>query len=94
MGGPRERMIRSVRQILKALLKEQVVCDEVLSTVLTEATNILNSRPLTRNSDDPMDEEPLYRIICCSCDHVPVCPLESLRKRICIVDDSGDKRST
>ena len=37
---------------------EQVVCDEVLSTVLTEATNILNSRPLTRNSDDCMDKEP------------------------------------
>lgn len=59
MGGAWERMIRSVRQILKALLKEQVVCDEVLHTVLTEATNILNSRPLTRNSNDVMDEEPL-----------------------------------
>ena len=59
MGGPWERMIRSVRKILRALLKEQLVCDEVLSTVLTEATNILNSRPLTPNSDDPMDEEPL-----------------------------------
>jgi len=59
MGGPWERMIRSVRKILKALLKEQVVCDEVRSTVPTEATNILNSRPLTRNSDDPMDEKPL-----------------------------------
>ena len=41
------------------LLKGQVVCNEVLSTVMTEGTNILNSRPLTRNSDDPMDEEPL-----------------------------------
>ena len=58
-GGEWERMIRSVRKILRALLKEQVVCDEVLSTVLTEATNILNSRPLRRNSDHPMDEEPL-----------------------------------
>ena len=52
-------MIRSVCQILKALLKEHVVSGEVLSTVLTEATNILNSRPLTRNSDDPKYEEPL-----------------------------------
>lgn len=49
----------AVRQILNVLLKEQVVNDEVLSTVMTEATNILNSRPLTRNSDDPTDEEPL-----------------------------------
>ena len=57
--GTWERMIRSVRQILKVLLKEQVVCDELLHTVLAEATNILNSRPLTRNSDDPMDEESL-----------------------------------
>ena len=31
MGGACERMIRSVRQILKALLKEQVVCDESAS---------------------------------------------------------------
>ena len=59
MGGIWERMIRSVRQILKALLKEQVVVDEVLTTVMAETSNILNSRPLTRNSDDPSDDEPL-----------------------------------
>ncbi|PFX18770.1 hypothetical protein AWC38_SpisGene16834 [Stylophora pistillata] len=52
MRGAWDRMIRSVHQILKALFKEQVVCDEVLNTVLTEATNILNSGPLTRNNDD------------------------------------------
>ena len=94
MGGPWERMIRSVRQILKALLKEQGVCDEVLSTVLTEATNILNSRPLTRNSDDPMDEEPLTPNHLLQLRPCASLPLESLRKRICIVDDSGDKHST
>lgn len=59
MEGVWERMIRLVRQILRALCKEQGICDEVLHTVLPEATNILNSRPLTRNSDDPMDDEPL-----------------------------------
>ena len=36
MGGVWERMIRSVRQILKAILKEQLVSDEVLSTVTAE----------------------------------------------------------
>ena len=40
MGGAWERMIRSVRQILKAILKEQLVSDEVLSTVMSEAVNI------------------------------------------------------
>ena len=38
---------------------EQVVSDEVLSTVLAEVTNILNTRPLSRNSDSPLDEQPL-----------------------------------
>ena len=59
MGGAWELMIRSVRQILKAILKEQLVSDEVLSTVMSEAVNILNSRPLTRNSDSALDEQPL-----------------------------------
>ena len=52
-------MIRSVQQILKAILKEQLVSDEVLSTVMAEAVNILNSRPLTYNSDSPLDDQPL-----------------------------------
>ena len=56
MGGAWERMISSVRQILRAFVKEQIVCDELLSTVIAEATNILNSRSLTRNSDDPKDD--------------------------------------
>ena len=51
-GGAWERMIRSTRKVLRALMKEQVVCDEVLSTVMAEAMNILNSRPLTRNSNE------------------------------------------
>ena len=59
MGGVWERMIRSVRQILRAVLREQLVTDEVLLTVMAEAMNILNSRPLTRNSDSPSDLEPL-----------------------------------
>ena len=58
-GGVWERMIRSVRQILRTVLKEQLVSDETLLTVMAETMNILNSRPLTRNSDSVSDLEPL-----------------------------------
>ena len=40
MGG----MIGSVRRILGALLKEQLVGDETLSTLLCEAERILNEQ--------------------------------------------------
>ncbi|XP_038069844.1 uncharacterized protein LOC119739081 [Patiria miniata] len=49
----------SVRKILKNLLQEQVVCDEVLLTLIAEVEAILNARPLTQLSLDPRDEEPL-----------------------------------
>ena len=56
-GGIREGMIASVRRILGALLKEQLVDDETLSTLLCEAERILNDRPLTSLSDHPDDPE-------------------------------------
>lgn len=51
-GGVWERMIRSIRRILKATLKEKLVNDEVLSTVMAEAVYIINSKTLTRNSEN------------------------------------------
>ena len=59
MGGVWERMIRSVRKVLRVLLKERVVTNEMLRTLMTEVEGILNSRPLTPSSDDPDDLEPL-----------------------------------
>ncbi|XP_071827004.1 uncharacterized protein [Apostichopus japonicus] len=58
-GGAWERLIRSVRRILRGVLRQQTITDEVLTTVLAEVESILNSRPLTDFSSDPKDEEPL-----------------------------------
>ncbi|XP_032235493.1 uncharacterized protein LOC116617159 [Nematostella vectensis] len=59
MGGAWERMVQTTKRVLKSLLNEQIVSDEVLLTVMAETVNIINSRPLTRNSDDIEDEMPL-----------------------------------
>jgi hypothetical protein len=59
VGGVWERMIRSIRKILRSLMTDQLVNDETLATILAEVEKILNDRPLTRLSDDPNDLEPL-----------------------------------
>ena len=59
MEGVWERMVQTTKRVLKSLLKEQIVTDEVLATVMAEAVNIVNSRPLTRNSDSDLDDQPL-----------------------------------
>jgi hypothetical protein len=54
-GGLWERLIRSARVILRALIKQQLLSDEGLSTVLCEVERILNDRPITQVSSDPRD---------------------------------------
>ena len=44
---------------MKSVVGQQLLDDEGLSTVVAEAANIVNSRPLTRNSDSVADDEPL-----------------------------------
>ena len=56
-GGIWERIVRSVRKILGALLKEQLVNDEPLLTLLCEVERILNDWPLTPLSDHRDDPE-------------------------------------
>ncbi|XP_076032463.1 uncharacterized protein LOC143020186 [Oratosquilla oratoria] len=59
-GGVWERMIRSVRKVLFALvIKCPRMIDDVLQTLFCEAESIVNSRPLTKCSDDASDESPL-----------------------------------
>ena len=52
-------MIRSVRKILRVLLGQQRISDEMLQTLMSEFQGILISQPLTPVSSDPKDLEPL-----------------------------------
>jgi len=54
-GGAWERLIRSVRKVLCAQLRERAVSDDILHTYLCEVEKIINDRPLTKLSDDPRD---------------------------------------
>ncbi|XP_045460694.1 uncharacterized protein LOC123671074 [Harmonia axyridis] len=59
MGGCWERMVRSVKTALSVTLKERSPKEEVLSTLLIEAENIVNSRPLVHVPIDAADGEAL-----------------------------------
>ena len=54
-GGVWERMIRTVRKCMHALVGDRLVDDETLLTVMCEAEKMINDRPLLRQCDDPRD---------------------------------------
>lgn len=58
-GGCWERLVRSVKTGMRAMLKERHPTDIVLRTTLCEIMNIINNRPLTEVSDDPQEPEPI-----------------------------------
>lgn len=58
-GGVWERLVQEVKKVLRSVLKQQVLDDEGLHTVLCEAEAILNDRPITPSSNDPNDLEAL-----------------------------------
>ncbi|XP_064647483.1 uncharacterized protein LOC135500166 [Lineus longissimus] len=59
MGGVWERQIKTVRKVLNGVVKEQIMDDEGISTLMCQVEAIINGRPITRLSDDPNDLEPL-----------------------------------
>ena len=59
-GGMWERMIRMVWRILVALLNANSrMTDDVMHTVLCEIENVVNSRPISKVSDDVEDPSAL-----------------------------------
>ncbi|KAL1251845.1 hypothetical protein QQF64_019641 [Cirrhinus molitorella] len=58
-GGAWEREVKSVKQALKVVLKDQTVTETVLCTVLIEVEGILNAKPLGYVSSDVSDLDPV-----------------------------------
>ena len=59
MDGVWERLIRSIRRILRAVLLQQSVSDDTLLTLMIEIEAIMNSRSLTPVLLDPDANVPL-----------------------------------
>ncbi|XP_052562904.1 uncharacterized protein LOC120427189 [Culex pipiens pallens] len=57
MGGAWERMVRSVKEALRALDDGRKLNDEILSTSLAEAEDMINTRPLTYVPQESAEEE-------------------------------------
>ena len=58
-GGVCERCIRTMRKVMGALTKEQILDDEGLATLLCEVESVVNGRQVTKVSDDLWDMEAL-----------------------------------
>ena len=75
MGGIWERLIRTSRKVLLGLLGNNCrLSDEGLQTLLCEVERIINSRPLTKVSDDINDSAPLtpnHLLLLAECPSVP-----------------------
>jgi hypothetical protein len=73
-GGVWERMVRAAKTALNAVLGNQRLTDEILLTALILVENILNSRNLTRMSEDPTDPEcltPNHLLLGRACPNLP-----------------------
>lgn len=58
-GGAWERMVQAVKKVLSFTLKEKVPQVETLRSLLFEAENLINSRPLTHVPVESIDADPL-----------------------------------
>lgn len=58
-GGSWERLVRTVKEPMRAALGNRTVNEEVLRTVLAEVNGLVNGRPLTELGTDQDDPRPL-----------------------------------
>lgn len=58
-GGTWEREVKSVKTALKVILKDQIVSENVLRTILIEVEGIMNAEPMGYLSSDVADHDPI-----------------------------------
>ena len=59
MGGAMEALVEITKGCMKAVVKDRLLHEDALHTLLLEIESIANSRPLMSVSDDIDDLEPL-----------------------------------
>ena len=59
MSGVGERLVRSAKKHLKAIVGERLLSEFALRTLFTEVKFIMNNRPIVAASDGPADLEAL-----------------------------------
>ena len=59
MSGVWERLVKSTKRHVKAVVGDRLLSDLALRTLLAEVESVLNSRPISQTSDDPRDLEAL-----------------------------------
>ena len=73
-GGVWERMVRSCKKAITAIVRNRTLTDDVLSTTMCLVEQILHSKPLSSVSDDPEDLEyltPYYFLLGCASPATP-----------------------
>lgn len=92
-GGVWERLIRSVKQVLYSVLKQQTLDEEGLLTLLCEVEAILNSQslqsPITPKTCTLLTQTTSYFLT-----PSQFCHLESLTRTTCTLDTVGNRCST
>ena len=58
-GGIFEALVKSAKRAIYIILKNERISDEELETVFVRVEGFLNSRPLTVQTDDTKEDEPL-----------------------------------
>lgn len=69
-----------MRKVLNAVVKEQVLDEEGLTTLMCEVEAIVNGRPISKVSDDPKDMEALTPSHLLLLRGGPTLPPDSFRK--------------